>query len=67
MVIKLELYIIVVRHFYKKLKFVKGDFHKMKSRKSNISTTTFDMNIFSEDQSLGISGLEQLRSAQSPN
>lgn len=52
MAIELELDPLVVRHFYRQLKKVKYDLHKMKARKRYISTTTFNLNIFSEEQSL---------------
>ena len=50
--IELELGPLIIYRFYRKLKSVKHDMKMIKLRKRNISTTTFNVNIYSDEQSL---------------
>lgn len=52
MALGLELYKVVVRQLYKKLKYVNKDFKNIKRRKRLISTAYFNINIYFEEQSL---------------
>lgn len=49
--LQIELYPLLVRRFYKKMKFVRNDLKRIKIRKQYISTTYFNINIYSEEQS----------------